>query len=111
MDTITLDPVLKRLMDRLPKGDPDVQPPDMIEVSIPWCPNRHEVPRATKIAGLDMGAWAGPPTNVKECPIHCKNLRTGVEQIRYPGSALSEQGRPVIFAGSPVFLTNWSFDV
>lgn len=75
------DPALAKLMDSLPKSDPDAEPakPDMVEVWIAMCPHRHTVPVGVKQGKLDFGPWCGPPLPSEEIVIHVRNVRTNAE--------------------------------
>jgi hypothetical protein len=73
------DPGLAKLMDSLPKGDPDAEPPNEVEVSLVWCEQTHRV-RAGEQCTLKFGPWGGPPMPLSEVYLWVRNLKTGVRK-------------------------------
>lgn len=120
-ETTTRAPELAKLLDRLPKGDPDAkpaeeraeQPPEMILVSVPWCEVKHLIPKGVTTARLEFGKWAGPDMHLMEIPVHMRNERTGKEVVIQPKSCQFPGEAPIIHAGEALHITftNWRFDV
>lgn len=100
METITIDPALKRLLDNLPKGDPDAQEPDQAEVWIAFCDRVQTVPVGVA-RSIDFGKWQGPDFPTVDIVIHAKNLRTSKETSVRVGD-LSWNGPSVIQRGAAV---------
>ena len=73
------DPSLKNLMADLPKGDPDVQPPDLIELRITFCERQPVVPKGVPVR-VSFGRWRGPRMCATEISVFARNMRTGAER-------------------------------
>ena len=67
---ITLDPALKKLIDELPREDPDKK---LVTVWSPWCEGMHLIP-LNEVVDVDFGQWFGPVMEVVEIPMRCRYL-------------------------------------
>jgi hypothetical protein len=61
-----MDPVLKKLLDDLPKEDPDKP---MAVVFCTWCEPVHWI-YPNKWVTLDFGKWDGPTMNIVDVPVY-----------------------------------------
>lgn len=82
MNTIILDPVLKKLLDDLPNEDPyeDYEPNKAI-VRIAFFKGDHEVVVGEPTL-INFGEWVGPDMSTDEIIVHVKILSTGEERQR-----------------------------
>jgi hypothetical protein len=105
-----MDPALKKFMDDLPKGDPDAQPPELLEVWSGFCSRRATGP-ANQRTLFDLGLWQGPPMPLAEIFFHVRSLKTGrVGSCCLQKGWQDQFGRPITHArpGNPMSL-NVSF--
>lgn len=79
---LPLDPVLKRLLDELPAGDPDIGDDDRYaHVWIPFCQGRHRIPVGQRVK-VNFGEWWGPPMALTDVLVHASYKgRSGSERF------------------------------